>query len=86
MQQQRPRQPKKGESNSETSDPDCEEVLGRTDAVYFTSIFFSLLFLFKNLQALYSNYMSIFFLFFKNLFFLIGGSLLYNIVVVFAIH
>ena len=44
--------------------------------------FFSLLFLFKNLQALYSNYTSIFFIFFKNLFILIEGSLLYNIVVV----
>jgi len=67
-------------------DPECEEVLGRTDAVYFTSILFSLLFLFKNLQALYSNYTSIFFIFLKNLFILIEGSLLYNIVVVFAIH
>jgi len=48
--------------------------------------FFHFYFFFKNLQALYSNYTSIFFIFLKNLFILIEGSLLYNIVVVFAIH
>ena len=34
-------------SDSEALDPECEEVLGRPDTVYFTYIF-----LFKNLQVL----------------------------------